>query len=107
MQQLQPETATLADHFINILSVAVIGTAYQMSCLTGIVRGGGHTRFVLYNDLIFMWGIILPASALCAFVFNQSPAVVFMCLKADQILKCAVAFFEVNSYRWIKKVART
>ncbi|MCL2866527.1 MAG: MATE family efflux transporter [Clostridia bacterium] len=103
---LQPETASLAGQFIDILSVTVIGTAYQMSCLTGIVRGGGHTKFVLYNDLIHMWGIVLPSSALCAFVFNLSPVVVFACLKSDQILKCIVAFFEVNSYRWIRKVTR-
>lgn len=103
---LAPETAALASRFIDILSITLIGTAYQVSCLTGIVRGGGHTKFVFYNDLIFMWGIVLPSSALGAFVFNWPPEIVFFCLKSDQLLKCVVAFFEVNSYRWVKKVAR-
>ncbi len=103
---LSTDTYQLASSFIDILSITVIGTAYQVSCLTGIVRGGGHTKFVFYNDLIFMWGIVLPSSFLCAFVFHLSPAIVFFCLKSDQLLKCVVAFFEVNSYQWIRKVAR-
>lgn len=101
-----PGTRELAGTFINVLCVTVVGTAYQCSCLTGIVRGGGHTKFVLYNDLIFMWGIVLPVSALAAYVWHAAPVVVFACLKSDQLLKCVVAAFEVNSNRWIRRVTR-
>ena len=104
---VQESTRALARQFLSILSITLIGTSYQVACLTGIVRGGGHTKFVFYNDLVFMWGIVLPASFLCAFVFKTSPAVVFFCLKADQILKCFVAVFEVNSYRWVRKLTRS
>ena len=97
-------TRDLAMQFMAVLSVTVVGTAYQMACLTGIVRGGGDTRFVFINDLIFMWGIILPSSFLAAFVFHFPPVVIFICLKADQILKCAVAVVKVNRYRWMKKI---
>ena len=101
---LTPETEALAARFMAVLSVTVAGTAYQMACLTGIVRGGGDTRFVFINDLIFMWGIILPSSYLAAFVFELPPVVIFICLKADQILKCAVAVVKVNRYKWMKKI---
>lgn len=97
---------TLADQFVSVLSVTLVGTSYQVACLTGIVRGGGHTRFVLYNDLIFMWLIVLPSSALAAYVFKLSPLVVFICLKSDQILKCFVAVVEVNRYTWVRKLTR-
>jgi len=99
-----PETAELAEQFISVLSVTVIGTAYQMACLTGIVRGGGDTKFVFYNDLIFMWGIVLPSSFIAAFVLELSPLWIFVCLKADQILKCSVAVVKVNRYKWMKKI---
>lgn len=49
-----PEAFALADRFMAVLSVTIAGTAYQCSCLTGIVRDGGNTRFVFYNDLILM-----------------------------------------------------
>ncbi len=101
---LEPETVKTARLFMAVLSVTVVGTAYQMASLTGIVRGGGDTKFVFINDLIFMWGIILPTSYLAAFVFHFPPVVIFSCLKADQILKCFVAVVKVNRYKWMKKI---
>ncbi len=103
MYNISGEAAALARSFLAVLSVTVVGTSYQMSCLCGIVRGGGDTRFVLYNDMIFMWGIVLPLTALAAFVLHWPPVVVFACLKSDQITKCAVAVVKVNRFRWIKR----
>ncbi len=81
-------TRALAYSFLTVLSVTVVGTSYQVAVLTGIVRGGRYP-FVFINDLIFMWLIVLPASAAAAFWLNLSPVWVYICL-ADQILKCAV-----------------
>ncbi|MDR0271522.1 MATE family efflux transporter [Paenibacillus sp.] len=99
---ISDESKTLAVHFMTVLSITVVGTAYQMPALTGIVRSGGDTKFVLYNDFIFMWLVVLPASALCAFVFHFSPLITFICLKCDQILKCFVAIVKVNRFKWIR-----
>ena len=101
-----PEAMQLARSFMNVLSITVVGSAYQVSCLTGIVRGGGNTKFVFYNDLVFQWIIVLPLSMLAAFVWKLSPVAVFFCLKSDQLSKCIVAVWQVNSYRWVKKVTR-
>jgi putative MATE family efflux protein len=101
---ITPDTMTLAVQFMTVLSVTVIGSSYQMPCLTGIVRGGGDTKFVLFNDIIFMWGLVLPSSFAAAFIFELHPIFIFMCLKADQILKCIVAVVKVNSGNWMKKI---
>ncbi len=100
------ETRALAAAFINILAVTVIGSAYEAPCLVGIVSGGGDTRFVLFNDLIFMWGLVLPLSFLSAFVFHWPIPVTFFILKADQIAKCFVAVVKVNRFRWIRRLTR-
>lgn len=101
---ISPETRALSVQFMNILAITIVGTSYQMAALTGIVRGGGDTKFVLYNDLIFMWLIVLPLSALAAFALHLSPAWVFLCLKSDQVLKCFVAVVKVNRYTWIRRI---
>ena len=101
-----PETVNITNQFIWVLSVTIIGTAYEVPALCGIVSGGGETSFVLKNDIIFMWLIVLPLSALSAFVFKFPVVVTFACLKADQVLKCAVAYFKVNSFNWVKSVTR-
>ena len=101
-----PETIDITNQFIWVLSVTIIGTAYEAPALCGIVSGGGETSFVLKNDIIFMWLIVLPLSALSAFVFKFPVVVTFACLKADQVLKCAVALVKVNSFNWVKTVTR-
>lgn len=102
--EISPETRALAVQFLTVLSVTVVGTAYQVAVLTGIVRGGGDTRFVLYNDTIFMWLVVIPSAALAAFVFHLPPLIVFICLKCDQVLKCLVAAVKVNRGNWIRQL---
>jgi Na+-driven multidrug efflux pump len=101
-----PQTVDITNQFIWVLCITVIGTAYEVPCLCGIVSGGGETSFVLKNDIIFMWLIVLPLSFLSAFVFKFPVVVTFACLKADQVLKCAVAVVKVNKFNWIKKATR-
>ncbi len=101
-----PETADLAKRFVLVLSITVLGTAYQMPSLTGIVAGGGDTKFVLYNDIIFMWCIVLPLASLSAFALHLPVIYTFIFLKSDQILKCAVALVKVNRFKWIKILTR-
>lgn len=96
------ETRSLAASFILILSVTIVGSSYEAPCLCGIVSGGGDTKFVLFNDLIFMWGLVLPLSVLSAFVFKWSVPVTFFILKSDQLAKCAVAVVKVNRFKWIR-----
>ncbi len=102
--QISEASKALAVQFMNVLSVTVVGTSYQVSVLTGIVRGGGDTKFVLYNDSIFIWLVVIPLSAAAAFWLKLPPLIVFCCLKCDQILKCFVAVVKVNFCKWVKSV---
>lgn len=104
---LSPETCQMALDFILVLCVTGFGTAYQMPVATGIIRGGGDAKFVLINDLISIWGIVIPVSLLAAFVFEWPPVAVIACLNADQVFKCGAACIKVNRYRWMKKLTRS
>lgn len=106
LYNLTPETMVMAKQFLTVLSVMIVGTSYQMSVLTGIVRAGGSIYFVLINDLIFVWLVVLPSAYLAAFVFNAHPVIVFMCLKSDQILKCLVAVVKVNRFNWVQNLTQ-
>ena len=103
---LSPETYATAKQFLLVLCITGMGTAYQMPVNIGIVRGGGDSRFVFINDLISIWGIVLPLSFLGAFVFKWNPVWVLLCLNSDQIFKCAAAAIKCNRFRWAKKLTR-
>ena len=106
LYELSDETRAMANSFLLVLCVTGFGMAYEMPTLTGIVRGGGDTRFVLINDLISIWCIVLPVSFLAAFVFHWPPVVVVICLNADQVFKCAAAAIRANRYRWVRKLTK-
>ena len=97
--------AAQARSLINVITVTVIGTCYQAACLFGLVKSGGDTSFVLKNDIIFVFGVVIP-SALIATRLELAPWVVFACLKCDQILKCAVAAVKINRFNWMKNLTR-
>lgn len=101
---ISPESQAVTMQFMAVLCITVVGTGYQFPCLGGIVRSAGDTRFMLYNDFIFLWLIVLPTSFVAAFVLNLPPVAVFACLKADQILKCIPAFLRVNGFKYLKKL---
>ena len=103
---LSAETCELARQFLLVLCFTGFGTAYQMPVATGIIRGGGDAKFVLINDLISIWCIVIPVSLLAAFVFKWPPVAVIACLNADQVFKCGAAGIKCNRFTWMKKLTR-
>lgn len=104
--QVSEETRVLANAYMLIQSVVLCTMSYQMPVNTGILRGGGDTKFVMVMDLISIWGIVMPLSLLSAFVWKLSPIIVIILLNADQAFKCIPACIRVNSYKWVKKLTR-
>lgn len=104
LYQLSPETRDMANTFLIILSVVMVGMSYQMPTNGGIIRGSGSIAYSMKVDLISTWAIVIPLSMFMAFVVKASPAVVVCCLNADQIFKCVPAFLKCNYGHWIKNM---
>ena len=103
---LEPRTRELANAFILIESTVLVVMSYQMCMNTGVICGGGDTRYVMIMDLIVIWCIVIPLSFASAFLWNASPVVVLLVLNADQYLKCIPAAVYGNSFRWIRQLTR-
>ena len=104
LYQLSPETRNMANTFLIILSVVMVGMSYQMPTNGGIIRGSGSIAYSMKVDLISTWVVVIPLSAFVAFMVKASPAVVVCCLNADQIFKCVPAFIKCNYGHWIKNM---
>jgi putative MATE family efflux protein len=102
---ISPEAVQTARQLLNVHAITIIGTAYQMPGLGGLVKAGGNISFVFRNDFIFVFFVVIPASIIAMML--KAPAwVVFLCLKCDQILKCFVAMVVINRFRWIKDLTK-
>jgi len=103
---LEPGTWDLSYSFMTLLSVAVVFASYQYPAASGIVLGGGNTRYPVIVETLFIWLCVLPLSALSAFVWNLPPIITFLCLKSDQFLKCIPNGIVLNRYRWVRVLTR-
>lgn len=100
------ETSRMAELFMIIQAAVLFFTAYQMPCDTGIVRGGGDTRFAMILDISLIVLLEIPFTLLSAFVWRLSPVWVFIILNLDQAVKCIPAGIYTNSYRWIRRLSQ-
>jgi putative MATE family efflux protein len=100
------ETRRLAVDFMLILAVTVVGTAYEYPVASGIIQGGGDTKYAFTVEMISMWGFTIPLAALSAFVFKLPPVWTFFFLKSDQLLKCIPNAIRCNRYKWIRQLTR-
>lgn len=100
------ETKTLAIHFLTILSIASVGSCYEYPVESGIIAGGGNTKYTAWNDNLFMWLFTIPSAILSAFVFKFPPEVTFCFLKADQLLKCIPNAIVCNRFKWVRVLTR-
>ena len=96
----------LSRQFMLVLAITTVGTSYQMACDNGIIRGGGDTAFSAKMDLVSMWCIIVPFSAMAAFWWKCPPVAVFFLLKWDQLYKAIPVGIRLHSWKWVKKVTR-
>ena len=106
LYRFSEESRLLARSFLHILCVVMVGLSYQMPVNSGIIKGGGDTKYIMKLDLISIWCIVIPLSFIMAFVVHASPIVVVWCLNLDQLFKCVPAFIKVNYGHWAKKLTR-
>ena len=106
LYRIAPETRTMANAFMNIQTLVLFTMSYQMPVNSGIIRGGGDTRFMMVLDIISQL-IMYPLAIAGAFVLGWSPVVVMFIVNSDQVFKCIPAFIRVRSYKWVKYLTRT
>lgn len=104
MYKLTDTAAVLADHFIMIMSIVMVGMSYQMPVSVGVIQGGGDTKFSMYMNLISTWGIVMPLSFLAAFVWKLPVELVVAAVQSDQLFKGIPVFLRFRSYKWIHKL---
>lgn len=103
--KIEPETAVLAKDLMHALAFVIWFQAANSILTKGTLRGGGDTKFLMVADIIFLWVCSIPLGALTGLVLHWPGFWVFIMLKIDQFIKCAVCLVRLKSGKWIKKIA--
>ncbi|MBO3387857.1 MATE family efflux transporter [Clostridium perfringens] len=99
-------TKLIAMEIMTVTSGIIIFQSLASNFMMGVLRGGGDAKFVLINDLIFMWLVAIPGGFFVAFVLELPVALVFLVIKCDEILKSLTSVYRVISGKWINDVTK-
>lgn len=99
-------TKLIAMEIMTVTSGIIVFQSLASNFMMGVLRGGGDAKFVLINDLIFMWLVSIPGGFFVAFVLELPVALVFLVIKCDEILKSLTSVYRVISGKWINDVTK-
>lgn len=100
------ETKDIAIQIMGATSIIVIFQSMAVNTMMGILRGGGDNKFVLINDVIYMWLFAIPFGFIGAFVWKLPIVIVFLIIRSDEILKTIASVIRIGSGKWINDVTR-
>jgi putative MATE family efflux protein len=83
-----------------------IGKSLNSTVISGIFCAGGDPKFGFLCDTIVMWGIMLPLSYACAFVWHLHPVALYAVISLDEFIKLPAAFIRYQKYKWLKNITR-
>lgn len=106
LYNVSQETKLIAIDIMSATSLIVIFQSMAVNTMMGVLRGGGDNKFVLINDVIYMWLIAIPFGFIGAFVWKLPIAVVFLIIKSDEILKTIASIIRIGSGKWINDITR-
>lgn len=84
----------------------IIGNSLNSTIIAGIFPAGGDTKFGMVCDLVTLWGVIVPAALLAAFVFQWPVLVVAFILTLDEFVKIPVVYIHYKKYKWLNNITR-
>lgn len=100
------ETKLIAMDIMMTTSIIVVFQALSINTMMGILRGGGDNKFVLINDIIYMWIVSIPFGFISAFVLKLPIVIIFLITRSDEILKTIASIIRIASGKWINNLTR-
>ena len=99
-------TKDIAISIMSATSIIVVFQSMSVNTMMGILRGGGDNKFVLINDVIYMWLFSIPFGFISAFVWKLPIVIVFLIIRSDEILKTIASVIRIISGKWINDITR-
>ena len=103
---ITPETKTALDSTIIATAVIILIFSVNMSCIVGVFRGGGDTKFAMYLDIFAVWCVAIPLGTLGAFIWELPIPLVYFLLRSDEVVKAFLCLAHLRSGKWLKIVTR-
>lgn len=97
-------TMKSAVQFIYVGSIIEFFRIKASMNMIGILRAGADTKFVLINDILFMWLIEIPIGYILISFYKVPVVVLFFILNIEHIFKYLTSNVRLQSNKWLKEL---
>ncbi len=101
---ITPEAYEASYSIIGVLALIHLSMAVDVTCIVGILRGGGDTRMAFAFDCGALWLVSIPLGILTGLVLHWPVPLVYVVLKLDSPIKALLSLIRLKSGRWIRNV---
>ena len=102
MYHVSPAVHEAAYGMIGVLALLQLTMGVELTCVVGVLRGGGDTRMGFLLDCGTLWLTSIPLGFFTGLVLHW-PAV-YACLKIDSPVKVLLSLIRIKGGHWVRNV---
>ena len=102
--KITPETYAAAYSVIGVLALLQLVLGVDLTCIVGVLRGGGDCRTAFVFDCGALWCVSIPMGILTGLVLKLPVPLVYIALKLDSPIKAFLGVLRIRSGKWIRNV---
>lgn len=102
--KLFDESAAIATAMAVTTFLSIPTHAYAITSITGVLRGGGDVHRSTLLDLLPLWALAIPLTALVALVLQWNYWWITIAIQTENLLKMPLAMLRIRSEKWIHDV---
>lgn len=104
--KLSPEATHIATVMCLVYLIAMPARTFNVSSIVGILRAGGDAAISSIIDIVPLWGIAIPLTALTGLVWHSPIVWVCIAMQGENFFKLPVAVLRFRSKKWIHYITR-
>ena len=103
---LSPAASAALSGMLLICCYYLVPISVNSTVIGGIFCAGGKSKFGCICDAIVLWCVIIPTSAIAAFMLDMPVVTVYFILCLDEIIKLPAVFWYFRRYSWAQNITR-
>ena len=103
---LSAQAASICTMMLTVIFLTMWARSFCITNIVGVLRGGGDVKMATIIDLIPLWLIAVPLTALCGLVWEAGILWVYLAMMSEQLIKCVLGQLRYRTGKWVRDVTR-
>lgn len=104
LYNISPAAYDSAWKILAVLAIMQFPTGFEMTCIVGVLRGGGDTRTAFLIDCGCQWLVGIPLALLTGVGFHAPAWVVYLGMRMETVTKSIGCILRMRTDSWIRNV---